>query len=52
MLHPGLFESDYLKDQELLEHHRNETRHLSSVPGGVEGDGNDVQGGAGAGDHE
>ena len=37
MLHPGLFESDCLKDQELLEHHITETRHLSSLPGGLRG---------------
>ena len=35
MLHPGLFESDCLKGQELLEHHRTETRHLSSLLGGL-----------------
>ena len=37
MPHPGLFESDCLKDQELLEHHRTETRHLSSLPEGLRG---------------
>ena len=60
MLHPGLFESDCLKDQELQEHRRKPViyrLHLGVMHAevgnvGIECDGDDIQGGAGGGDHE